>query len=137
MQLTLEKFYVKVILMDMKERRRYVRINESIRISYRIVQGSLKTDSQCIDISEGGIRLPVFQEMEVGTILELRVHISEFSHPLFLIGKVVWIRKKPVGEFRFVAGIRFLRARPLRDRRVITTFIKQLRESKLDVEGEP
>lgn len=112
----------------MGERRRYVRVNKSVSLKYRVITGALKTVSQTEDISEGGMRLPTFQKVEPGTILELKVRLSRYKKPIVVVGKVVWCRPRRDRDFRFLVGIRFTRIASTHRNEIIAHLLDALSE---------
>ena len=90
-----------------KERRRYVRISESLKINYRIVTDALRPNCRSTDISEGGIRFNLYQKLKIGATLKLEIYLKDFPEPLMAISRVVWTKETPGKEYPFEAGIEF------------------------------
>ncbi len=93
----------------MDDRRRYVRISENLEVGYKVLQGFSKSRSGSIDISRGGIRLPVDQDLAVGTVLDL--DIRSISPPISLraVVRVVWANACGSGV---EVGLRFIHMDP-------------------------
>jgi len=90
-----------------KERRRYVRISDSLKINYRLAADALRTNCRSTDISEGGIRFNLYQKLEIGDTLKLEIYLKGSAEPLLGIGMVAWTRETSGKEYPFEAGIEF------------------------------
>ena len=90
-----------------KERRRYARISDSLKINYRLAADALRTNCRIADISEGGIRFNLYQKLEIGDTLKLEIHLKDSAEPLYAIGMVAWTRETFGKEYPFEAGIEF------------------------------
>ena len=90
-----------------KERRRYVRISDSLKINYRLAADALRANCRSADISEGGIRFNLYQKLEIGDTLKLEIYLKGSAEPLSAIGMVAWTRETPGKEYPFEAGIEF------------------------------
>ncbi|KPK98962.1 MAG: hypothetical protein AMJ95_01500 [Omnitrophica WOR_2 bacterium SM23_72] len=87
--------------------RRCDRISHSLKISYQIANDTLHVECRTKDISESGIRLNLYQKIEIGTVLKLGIYFQESVEPVWVIGKVVWLKATPRKEYPFEAGIEF------------------------------
>lgn len=115
----------------MKEnKRKFLRIKDSVDLQYRIISGGLKTDSYCVDISEEGVRLPVFHKLEPGTQLELTVHLPQGPDPVVLTGQVMWIKPQVQGQYRFIAGIQFVKTESPKRNKIIAHILRNISEDK-------
>ena len=104
----------------MDERRKYIRIDGSTAISYRVLKQFLGSGSRSKNISEGGICLPIHQRFEIGVVLELKIHLAELSHPILAVGKVVRLEEKKQGvNFPFELGIQFIKISPADKNKII------------------
>ncbi len=92
---------------EKNERRRYPRINTSLRISYQLATDTLHSDCRGKDISEGGVRFTLHQKLEIGMTLKMCLCLQECSEPVWVVGKVVWTRETPGSEYPYEAGIEF------------------------------
>ena len=90
-----------------KERRRHVRISDSLKINYRLAADALRTNCRIANISEGGIRFNLYQKLEIGDTLKLEIHLKDSSEPIYAIGMVAWTREASGKEYPFEAGIEF------------------------------
>jgi hypothetical protein len=89
------------------ERRRYPRITSSLRVNYEDANHILHSDCRTGDISEGGIRLNLYQKLERGATLKLYIHFEGMAEPMLVLGKVAWTRETPGMEYPRDAGIEF------------------------------
>ncbi|MFH0827025.1 MAG: PilZ domain-containing protein [Candidatus Omnitrophota bacterium] len=90
-----------------EERRRYLRIKHFIRVNYQIGNDTLRSDCRTTDISEGGIRLNLYQKLTAGTTLKLYIYFQGAMEPILILGKVVSIRYTPDKDYPLDAGIEF------------------------------
>jgi len=94
----------------MDERRRYIRIDESLKISYRVVSPPDGWgNSTSMNISEGGISFPIDQRLLPGLILDLRVNLSGSMEPIEATGEVIWINNRTTAQFPYVVGVKFVK----------------------------
>lgn len=101
----------------MEERRRYVRLDTSIEVHYKVVGRIEEHRTSTKDIGGGGIRLILFERLDEGALLELEMAVPHEPGKIFAKGEVVWIDEfvvsGPGGEERhFEAGIRFVEIAP-------------------------
>lgn len=76
----------------MDERRKYVRLDTRLKITYTILQrGGEKTlSSETKDIGGGGIRLFLSEPLPTDTLLKLDIQLPEEPKPISCLGKIVW-----------------------------------------------
>jgi len=86
-----------------EERRRYIRINHSLRVNYQIGNDILRSDCSTKDISEVGIRLYLYQRLTTETTLKLYIYFKNAMEPVLFLGKVVWTRETPDRDYPFEA----------------------------------
>lgn len=94
----------------MEERRRYVRLDTRLKISYTIVKNErdLPRDTETKDIGGGGIRILFTESLPVQTLLKLNIALPEESQPIVCTGKVVWVEEFSVMEKKeYEAGVSF------------------------------
>ena len=95
---------------DASERRKYVRVNERFAVRVRMITGKAQPpEVQAQDVSVGGVRVPIPNEVSVGTPLDLELRAQGLT--LAISGQVAWI--KPRGDTgNWDVGIRFLGPTP-------------------------
>ena len=115
----------------MSEHRGYIRLRESLKIDYKIVEpvGGLG-GSFSEDISGGGIRLPLKERLRPGTILDLEIHLPEFTEPIKATGEVVWLHGRDNVEFPFVVGIKFIKIDQFDRGKLLNYIRKRIKEKK-------
>ncbi|MBM3252668.1 MAG: PilZ domain-containing protein [Candidatus Omnitrophica bacterium] len=99
----------------MKERRRYTRVGISLPVKYKISNSNVWYDTVTLNISAGGVLIPTIKNLEVGTNINLQIHLPDLKKPIMANGRVAW--KKMISEFegfdlrqiegKFFTGIEF------------------------------
>ena len=116
-----------------KERRQQVRIDTEVDVSYEIVSGTSthKRTSISRNISLSGINLALNEKLLPGTDLNLQLDLPQGVKPIFVQGKIVWVKEiserltRQKKEERFFAtGIQFTQMSP-RDESLLHSFIDQ------------
>lgn len=97
----------------MDKQRQYLRVGKSLQISYRVSKQLLGSASRSTDISPGGIRMPIHQQLQPGTILELQISSPEIEKPIIAIGEIVWLKPKRESGYPFETGIKFIKITPI------------------------
>lgn len=104
----------------MLERRKYVRLNGSLAIRYKIlknddVSSEIESfDSQALstNISEGGIRITMKEKLSPSDKILLQVTLPDKSMSVKLIGEVVWQQEEKddiTGDNKFDTGIKYIK----------------------------
>jgi len=94
--------------MQLKNRRNFRRIISQFPVTYKI-PGKKESTGKCCDLSAGGIKLEIQENIPVGTPLEITLKISlpQSEKKYCCAGTVVWSHAKKSHEIIFVAGIAF------------------------------
>ena len=118
----------------MDNRRRYVRISETLEVGYKVLQEFSTSRTSSIDISRGGIRLPAAQNLGVGTVLDL--DIRSISPPVSLraVAKVVWANDKNTRGSGVEIGLQFIHMAPT-DYKQFKDIIDKLEKDGLGAVG--
>jgi c-di-GMP-binding flagellar brake protein YcgR len=90
-----------------EERRKYFRINRSLRVNYQIGNDALHLAYSTKDISLKGIRLCLYQKLAVGATLKLFIYSPKAKEPVSFLGKVIWTKETPSIDYPFESGIEF------------------------------
>ena len=114
----------------MDERRRYVRLDTRLKITYAVIKKGkdASSESETKDISGGGIRIFLQEPLPLQTLLKVNIHLPEDPQPIHCAGQVVWVEEFSVlqGEKkekdRFEAGISFTEINP-KDRDRIIKYV--------------
>ncbi len=103
----------------LKEKRRYVRFGEELRIRYDLTkapQPSVFEASKTTNISKKGLCLVTYEKLKKKDMLTLEIELPDFSKKVSVAGKVMWVKdgKKTDSKGRrlFFAGIQFLKITP-------------------------
>ena len=91
----------------MQERRRFVRIPESLSISYEVMNEPKTEAFVTKDIGQGGIRFLVSKFIPENTLLKVRPTFSKIHFSFEAVVRVVWIKEQPLRE-RFEIGVEFI-----------------------------
>jgi len=102
----------------MQEKRKYIRIADSLKISFRLLKGFLGSSSYSDNISEIGIQLPVDIRFDIGAVLELKILATEWSNSVDAIAEVVWFREQARSRHPFLVGLRFVKIDPLSQEKI-------------------
>jgi len=116
---------------ELEERRRSVRTNAEIDVSYEVLSGNAvqKRSSMSRNISLGGINLALNEKLLPETTLQLQLNIPKSHRPIFTQGKIAWVREisekftRQKKQRVFATGIKFTQINP-RDEAALNNFIK-------------
>lgn len=116
------------------ERRRYRRVKNGVKAIYKVMGVEGEDNLSVLNLSGGGLCLPLSKKVEKGTLLELGINIPHEKDPFFVFAKVVWQSQAPAatkdGRVYYETGIEFLRL-GLRERmRIIRYIYNKLKEKK-------
>ncbi len=93
------------------ERRKADRLPVPVRVTYRIKRDphlDLTSNTVVSDLSGGGLRLIVSEEIPLNTPCELTIHLPEEQRPLAAAGSVTWCRRRSSrGKTAFEIGVTF------------------------------
>lgn len=90
----------------------------------------MRGTSRSRNISEGGIRLFIFEELRSGVILKLWIELEDLTKPIIAIGKIVWSGKKAEKEAAFEVGIKFIKIEPADCDRLRDYILKLSKQKK-------
>ena len=94
----------------MQERRKYVRLNISLDVSYTI-EGREGNCYKSItrNISPNGARFAVVEELPKGTVLGINIKIPTRTEPIPVKARIVWSKKEDaLGKDMYDAGLEFI-----------------------------
>ena len=101
-----------VIMADRDDKRRCKRIRNYAAAQYLSAGGKWQ-EAGVYDTSASGIRLITKSEFSCEDIIELKIYIPQESRPIFVKGKVVWVKEVVVqGKTTFHIGINFTEIDP-------------------------
>ena len=115
-----------------EERRQYVRVGLSTLVSYTVIAMPEKhKESVSGDISGGGMRLPLKEELSTDTVLELKLELLKKKKNILLKAVVVWVRPRINDkEYPYEVGIEFLNI-GLAERTMLSNCIQYLNRKDL------
>lgn len=90
-----------------ERRRRHERISILLRINYEVSNQIPRYNCYSKDISEGGVRFGLYQNLEVATPLKLQIFLRDPLEPVLAFGRVAWMKETPGKEYPFEVGIKF------------------------------
>ena len=115
----------------MKEHREYIRLDRSLKVSYKVVDAAGdKEISFTEDISGGGLRLSLKRRVQPGAFLEVEIYLPEITKPIVVTGEVRWLDNKDDAEYPFVVGVKFAEIDQL-DRGKLLKYIRERREEEI------
>ena len=89
----------------MEEKRKYMRIEAPIVITYKIGKIAKGKKSITRDFSEGGIRFPIYEKLKVGTPVQLYIETPFDTIPIAATGQVVWTKALSAQEGREIYDV--------------------------------
>jgi len=93
----------------MDERRKDLRVQDSFKISYKVISPPDGWGNATgMDISTGGISLPVNQGILPGVILSLQINFIDNSPTINATAEVIWVKETQRKELPYTIGIKFL-----------------------------
>ena len=74
------------------ERRRFPRLNISANVEYAILDKLPLAEKKTLtkNISAGGICLIVYEKIELGTVLDLKIQLEDINYTIKTKGRAVW-----------------------------------------------
>jgi hypothetical protein len=93
----------------MQERRKTGRLQRQERTF--VERGSGKKEVILLDISLGGMRVQLDEELKVGTILTLQATLLPRAGAFFMRGEVTWVKAAAPGHFE--TGVKFTKVSTL------------------------
>lgn len=104
----------------MNERRQNVRLETAVNVEYDVLKSPIEGICQTKNVSTGGLKLPIDAELEEGTLLEVKLHLTHEELPIYATGEVVWIREANKSwEGKYDIGIRFAKIDDLDKNRIL------------------
>ncbi|MCP4649473.1 MAG: PilZ domain-containing protein [PVC group bacterium] len=91
----------------MSEKRKYKRLSQVVPVRHRKQKEANVKSSQALDISTGGMRIASEAQLEIGSELNIEMHINKSAQPFYAKGEVVWLKEKE--NKTFDVGIKFVR----------------------------
>jgi len=115
----------------MQERRRFVRLDTRLVVSYAIVPPTAAQESVTKDIGGGGVCLFVNEPLKPGTRLQIDLTLPGRERPIRFLGEVVWCESyEVIGATQrarsIEAGVKFLQINPADQQTIMQHVILSL-----------
>lgn len=91
--------------MEVAEKRRHRRIQLHQPVRFQATDSVLEGGSLSCDLSEGGVRIDVYNFVPLGAALTLQIRLA-VERIVEYAGRVVWVRKFPFAD-RYQVGLEF------------------------------
>ncbi len=117
----------------MEERRKFVRLDTSVKIRYKILMSNdNQNNTNTRDLSTGGVKIEVKEPIKANTVLWLEIDLPTEADPLQAKGEVVWQEKISTSEnISYEMGIKFLEM-DLNDRNRLNKYLFSLLHNKFE-----
>lgn len=114
------------------ERRGYIRVSESLSVSYTPVDATQRQyKSVAKSISGGGIKLPLKEELAVGTLLSLKLELLKAKKKIQFEARIVWVRPNPKDRnFPYEGGLEFINISSA-ERTMLSNYVQYLNRAEL------
>ncbi|MFH2138106.1 MAG: PilZ domain-containing protein [Candidatus Omnitrophota bacterium] len=93
----------------MKEKRKYNRLQQTVPVRHSLENEENIRNSQAKDISTGGMRIASDFAMDIGSRLNLEMHVTPTGMPYYARGEVVWCRENGDNKQKFDIGVKFVK----------------------------
>ena len=95
-----------------KERRKEVRLEESLSVIRCPSKFLLENNCLSRDISEDGICLLSQRKIDIGETIKLGIYVPELKNPVIAVGQVMRRNSSDNIDFPFILGIKFIKISP-------------------------
>jgi len=111
----------------MEERRRFVRLDTRLPVTYRVLPSAKAKQSVTKDIGGGGVCVFVSELLTPGTHLQVEIAVPDQERPIAFTGEVVWCEQyeiigKTQRERSVEAGVKFVQIDP-NDQHAIMRYV--------------
>ena len=101
----------------MEERRKFVRLDTRLPVTYQVMRGPASKVSLSSDIGGGGVCLFLSEPLKAGTLLRIEVTLPDQPRAIAFTGEVIWCEQyemigKTQRERSVEAGVRFVQVEP-------------------------
>lgn len=91
-----------------EEKRRFIRLEIPIKISYTSKNDNQIHEAFSKDISAEGLRFLTNSSLKKDDELEIKLNINDAKNPVHVKGKVIWINESGSDKETFEVGIEFM-----------------------------
>jgi c-di-GMP-binding flagellar brake protein YcgR len=115
----------------MEERRKFVRLDTRLPVSYQITRAPASQMSLSSDIGGGGVCLFLSEPLKTGTVLRIEVTLPDQPKPIAFTGEVVWCEQyemigKTQRDRSVEAGVKFVQIQPHEQQAIMRHVILSL-----------
>ena len=115
----------------MEERRKFVRLDTRLPVSYQVMRGPVQQASLSSDIGGGGVCLFLSEPLKPGTVLKVDVTLPDQSKRITFTGEVMWCEEyevigKAQRERSVEAGVQFVQISPQEQQAIMRHVILSL-----------
>jgi len=109
----------------LREKRRFVRFQENMKIRYaRIKSNLIQDDARMKNISKKGLCISTYEKLKKEDTLDVEIKVPGFPKPMKLTGSVIWVKELRLpdkdGRRLFYTGLRFGKINPESEAILIT-----------------
>lgn len=114
------------------ERRRHGRVGQLLCVSYAVINRRQKNRELIVkNISGGGMKIPLKENLIVGTLLEVQLELLKEKKKILLKAKIVWIKPASSGKkYLYEAGVEFINVDSA-ERTMISNCVQYLNRDEL------
>ncbi|MFH1045686.1 MAG: PilZ domain-containing protein [Candidatus Omnitrophota bacterium] len=116
----------------MVERRRAERRIGVLEVHYHLRSKLTAGGSLSTNVSDAGLRFPVRQKLEPGTLLDLEIYSRQTQEHIFVSAKVVWLKELKSHECPFEIGVAFLHLQPA-DLETLEVLMNKFQKGQSDI----
>jgi c-di-GMP-binding flagellar brake protein YcgR len=110
-----------------KERRKTVRIETALDLTYRSEKKRSSQKAYTENISTGGLKMHVAEKLPKGATIHAEISMPNSNDPILARGIIAWSEDSPGkmvdGRRVFAVGVKFIHLKPL-ERRRLSSFIE-------------
>ncbi|HAH20616.1 MAG TPA: hypothetical protein DCL49_06920 [Candidatus Omnitrophica bacterium] len=113
----------------MAEKRTYLRVKDGATVIYKTMGVMGEYPLHVLDISAGGVRLPLKEKIKAGTLIELQISLPEDKEPFFGLAKIAWQHdaavKDKTNTLFYETGVQFIRVGVNNRKRILRYVLSQ------------
>lgn len=80
------------------ERRKFVRINQKLTVTYKLVDTPYDYTESTKDISEQGLCIRTHRVIDINSMIEIELELQGDDEPIMCLGLVLWSRLASVSD---------------------------------------
>ena len=110
----------------MEERRYKLRVKDKFKVEYRAIGRLRASGTVASEVSEGGLRLYLFDNLNPGIKLKLKIFSQTKKIPVVATAEIVWIRPNKTTSAPYVAGAKITEMQLQDHRELIHSLLSSL-----------